>query len=47
MLTEPGRDNVVLDLAPLGTFHLPEKVDLFWTTLNWFVHAPCAAETNY
>src|SRR5690348_11750249 len=27
--------NVKLDLAPLGMFHLPEKVDLFWTTLNY------------
>jgi len=35
VLSEPGRDNVVLDLAPLGTFHLPEQVDLFWTTLNY------------
>jgi len=35
VLAEPGRDNVSLDLAPLGTFHLPVKVDLFWTTLNY------------
>jgi predicted methyltransferase len=35
VLAEPGHDNVLLDLAPLGTFHLPEKVDLFWTTLNY------------
>jgi predicted methyltransferase len=36
VLSEPGHGNVVLDLAPLGTFHLPpEKVDLFWTTLNY------------
>ena len=30
-----GRPNVSLDLAPLGDFHLPEKVDVFWTTLNY------------
>ncbi len=30
-----GRKNVVLDLSPFGTFHLPEKVDVFWTTLNY------------
>jgi predicted methyltransferase len=35
VLSEPGRGNVVLDLAPLGMFHLPEKVDLFWTSLNY------------
>lgn len=41
VLKEPGRSNVVLDLAPLGTFHLPEKVDLFWTTLNYHdLHVP-------
>lgn len=34
-LREPGRDNVTLDLAPLGQFRLPEQVDLFWTTLNY------------
>ena len=28
-LAEPGRGNVSLDLAPLGTFHAPAKVDLF------------------
>lgn len=27
--------NVSMDVAPLGQFHLPEKVDLFWTTLNY------------
>jgi len=32
---------VSLDLAPLGTFHLPEKVDLFWITLNYHdLHIP-------
>jgi predicted methyltransferase len=36
-----GRSNVSLDLAPLGTFHLPEKVDLFWITLNYHdLHIP-------
>jgi predicted methyltransferase len=35
VLSEPGRSNVSLDLAPLGMFSLPEKVDLFWTTLNY------------
>jgi predicted methyltransferase len=34
-LAEPGRGNVVLDLAPLGEFHLNEPVDLFWTTINY------------
>lgn len=33
--------NVSLDLAPLGTFHLPVKVDLFWTTDNYHdLHIP-------
>jgi predicted methyltransferase len=35
VLAEPGRGNVTLDLSPLGSFRLPEKVDLFWTTLNY------------
>jgi predicted methyltransferase len=35
VLAEPGRGNVVLDSATLGDFHLAEKVDLFWTTLNY------------
>jgi predicted methyltransferase len=35
VLDEPGRGNVALDVAPLGDFHLPEKVDMFWTTLNY------------
>lgn len=35
VLKEPGRGNVVLDLAPLGNFSLPEKVDIFWTSLNY------------
>jgi len=33
--------NVTLDLAPLGQFSLPEKVDVFWTTLNYHdLHVP-------
>jgi predicted methyltransferase len=28
---EPGHANVSVDLAPLGQFHLSERVDLFWT----------------
>ena len=41
VLAEPGRGNVVLDSAPLGEFHLAEKVDLFWTTLNYHdLHVP-------
>jgi predicted methyltransferase len=35
VLHEKGRDNVIMDLALFGNFHLPEKVDLFWTTLNY------------
>jgi predicted methyltransferase len=35
VLHEKGRDNVIMDLAVFGNFHLPEKVDLFWTTLNY------------
>ncbi len=32
---EPGHANVSVDLAPLGDFHLTEKADLFWTSLNY------------
>jgi predicted methyltransferase len=47
VLAEPGRENVVLDLAPLGSFHLPEKVDLFWTTLNYHdLHIPKYANVD-
>jgi predicted methyltransferase len=47
VLSDPGRTNVVLDLAPLGTFHLPEKVDLFWTTLNYHdLHVPKYANVD-
>ena len=34
-LAEPGRGNVSLDLAPLGQFKLDDKVDVFWTSLNY------------
>lgn len=30
-----GLKNVTLDLSPFGAFNLPEKVDVFWTTLNY------------
>jgi predicted methyltransferase len=35
VLHEKGHQNVDMDLALFGNFHLPEKVDLFWTTLNY------------
>jgi predicted methyltransferase len=35
VLHEKGRDNVIMDLALFGNFHLSEKVDVFWTTLNY------------
>ena len=35
VLNEKGRGNVKFDAAAFGTFNLPEKVDLFWTTLNY------------
>jgi predicted methyltransferase len=39
--------NVTLDLAPLGTFHLPEKVDLFWTSNNYHdLHIPKYAHVD-
>ena len=47
VLKDPGRSNVVLDLAPLGTFHLTEKVDLFWTSLNYHdLHVPKYANVD-
>ncbi|HWY16516.1 MAG TPA: hypothetical protein VNX86_15380 [Rhizomicrobium sp.] len=47
VLSEPGRGNVKLDLAPLGTFHLPDKVDLFWTTNNYHdLHIPKYASVD-
>jgi predicted methyltransferase len=42
-----GLGNVTLDLAPLGTFHLGERVDLFWTTLNYHdLHIPKYAHVD-
>jgi predicted methyltransferase len=39
--------NVSLDLAPLGTFHLSEKVDLFWTSNNYHdLHVPKYAKID-
>ena len=47
VLDEPGRGNVALDVAPLGSFRLPEKVDLFWTTLNYHdLHVPKYASVD-
>ena len=47
VLGEPGRGNIVLDLSPLGTFNLPEKVDLFWTSLNYHdLHVPKYANVD-
>jgi len=47
VLSEPGHENVALDLAPLGTFHLPAKVDLFWTSLNYHdLHVPKYANVD-
>lgn len=47
VLDEPGRGNVAMDVAPLGAFHLPEKVDLFWTTLNYHdLHVPKYASVD-
>ena len=46
-LAEPGRGNVSLDLAPLGGFHLPAKVDLFWITDNYHdLHVPKYANVD-
>jgi len=33
--SEPGHRNVVFAASAFGAFDLPEKVDLFWTTLNY------------
>src|SRR5437763_5561017 len=47
VLHEPGRKNVALDLAPLGQFHLPVQVDLFWTTINYHdLHVPKYANVD-
>lgn len=46
-LAEPGRGNVTLDLAPLGEFRLPAKVDLFWTSDNYHdLHVPKYANVD-
>ena len=42
-----GLSNVTLDTAPLGDFHLPQKVDLFWTSLNYHdLHIPKYAKVD-
>ncbi len=47
VLSDPGRGNVVLDLAPLGAFHAPEKFDIFWTTNNYHdLHVPKYANVD-
>jgi predicted methyltransferase len=47
VLHEAGRSNVSLDLAPLGQFHLPEQVDMFWTTINYHdLHIPKYANVD-
>jgi predicted methyltransferase len=47
VLSEPGHENVSLDLAPLGTFQLPVKADLFWTSLNYHdLHVPKYANVD-
>lgn len=47
VLAEPGRGNVALDLSPLGTFHLADKVDVFWITLNYHdLHVPKYANVD-
>ena len=47
VLNDRGRSNVVLDLAPLGAFHAPEKFDLFWTTNNYHdLHVPKYANVD-
>jgi predicted methyltransferase len=39
--------NVSLGLAPLGTFRLPQKVDLFWTSNNYHdLHVPKYAKID-
>jgi predicted methyltransferase len=42
-----GLSNITFDTAPLGDFHLPQKVDLFWTTLNYHdLHVPKYANVD-
>jgi predicted methyltransferase len=35
MAAEPGHSNVKIQMAAFGSFNLPEKVDVFWTTQNY------------
>lgn len=47
LLSEPGRSNVSLDLAPLGDFHLAQPVDLFWISNNYHdLHIPKYAKID-
>jgi predicted methyltransferase len=47
LLKEPNRANVALDLSPLGTFQQAEKVDLFWTSINYHdLHIPKYANVD-
>lgn len=42
-----GHNNVSLDLAPLGSFNLPARVDVFWTTANYHdLHIPKYANVD-
>ncbi|HEX5185177.1 MAG TPA: methyltransferase [Allosphingosinicella sp.] len=44
---EPGRTNIIVEPSPLGAFHLPEKVDIFWTTINYHdLHVPKYANVD-
>jgi predicted methyltransferase len=46
-LAEPGRQNVAFSLSPLGAFHLPAKVDLFWISDNYHdLHVPKYASVD-
>ncbi len=48
VMAEPGRGNISLDTAPLGTFHPPPaKVDLFWISDNYHdLHVPKYANVD-
>jgi predicted methyltransferase len=35
MAAEPGHGNVSIQMAAFGSFNLPQKVDVFWTTQNY------------
>ena len=42
-----GLKNATLDVAPLGQFNLPAKVDVFWTTDNYHdLHVPKYANVD-